>query len=458
MLKSFYTIYEKFFGGIITMSKYLKGLIIACLAVCMSVCLGIFAAACTNGEGEGEGAFPSSVSITVKLDDDTPVKDVWVGICAVKDDGTLGLCLTQVATNAQGVVTFALDESNGKNYEVHLSAASLPSGYIYADESGEAYGAEEGIRIDVTKTPSLTVKLKKTATATAVTLDTLTTAETGKSYAFTATEAGDYLVMVSKFSSAWKLDNVDRYSNFAEVTLAANASTTINVDANCSLLVSKAGAVGSLDNPYNLTLGTEQSFSIRLIMVRDPRGNESLSWGLYDGIHFSFTSTEAGTYKITVTSPFDGDEIEQVVSPVKDSAYPSSNDNGSWSDIKANTEYKIGLDTSGDYSSFTECDVINYTIKVEYVQGGGEDVNQDLSVGNNTITAAGEYYFETTDYGDYVITVSGLGEKSVWTVNNSPAEGNTSKTVTYDANTSWLAISVDGACTINIAKADSPAA
>ncbi len=435
------------------MSKYLKGLIIACLAVCMSVCLGIFAAACTDGNGEG--AFPSSVSITVKLDDDTPVKDVWVGICAVKDDGTLGLCLTQVATNAQGVVTFALDENNGKNYEVHLSAASLPSGYIYADANGEAYGAEEGIRIDVTKTPSLTITLKAAADSTEVTLDTLKPAKAGKDYTFTATEAGNYVVMISKLSSAWKLDNADQYNNFAEVTLAANASTVINVDVDCSVLVSKAGAVGSSENPYNLTLGTKQSFSIRLITVTG-RGGESLTWGLYDGINFSFTSAEAGNYKITLTSSFANDDIEPSVNPVEGYAYPNSNSDGTWGDIQASTAYKISLDTWSDYSTMHECDVINYTIKVEYVQGGGDVVSENLSLGDNTVTA-GEYYFETTDYGDYVITVSGLGEQDAWTVNNSTVAGN-SKTVTYDANTFMLSIWVEKNCTINIAKADTPAA
>jgi len=441
----------KFFGGI-TMSKYLKSIITACLAVCMAVCLGIFAAACTDGNDD---AFPSSVSITVKLDDGTPVKGVWVGICAVKEDGSLGLCLTQVTTNEQGVASFELDESNGKNYEVHLTAA-IPNGYIYADENGEAYSAEEGVRIDVTKTPSYTVTLKAAADSTEVTLDTLKTAKAGKDYTFTATEAGDYVVMVSKLSAAWKLDNADQHKNFAEVTLTANASTTINADVDCSLLVSKAGAVGSSENPYALTLGTEQKFSIRLITITG-RGGASLTWGLYDGINFNFTSSEAGNYKITVKSSFTNDDIEASVRPVEGFAAPSTNDDGTWGDIQASTAYKISLDTWSDYSTFNECDEINYTIKVEYVQDGGEVVSQDLAVGDNKVTA-GEYHFKTTEFGDYVITVSGLDDKSIWTVNNTPVEGNTSKTVTYDANTSMIAISVDKACTINIAKADSPAA
>ncbi|MDE7082255.1 MAG: hypothetical protein K2O89_00950 [Clostridia bacterium] len=145
------------------MSKHLKILLTACLAACMAVCLGIFAAACNPNDGNGDGSgdtFPSSVSITVVLDDDTPVKDVWVGICIVKDDGSLGACLQQVATNAQGVATIAIDEENGKNYEIHLSESSIPAGYLYADANGDPYG-EAGVRIDVTKNSSYTVKLTK---------------------------------------------------------------------------------------------------------------------------------------------------------------------------------------------------------------------------------------------------------------------------------------------------------
>ena len=130
------------------MSKYFKNLVVACLVVCMTVCLGVFATACTESD--------SSVSITVKLDDNTPVKDVEVQLCTT---GEPYVCLDSVFTNAQGVATFELDEANGKSYEVHI-LSGIPTGYKYADSNGTAY-TEGGMQINVSESSSYTITLVK---------------------------------------------------------------------------------------------------------------------------------------------------------------------------------------------------------------------------------------------------------------------------------------------------------
>ncbi|MDE6667938.1 MAG: hypothetical protein K2K38_06290 [Clostridia bacterium] len=141
------------------MSKYLKSLIAVCLIACMTVCLSLFAAACKND------SFPSSVSITVMCDEDTPAVDVTVQICTVPEDGDAGMCLDTIKTNAQGVATFELDEANGKNYEVHLY--NIPKGYQYVDETGAPY-ANAGKKIDVTESSSVTITLSKVESKTVI--------------------------------------------------------------------------------------------------------------------------------------------------------------------------------------------------------------------------------------------------------------------------------------------------
>ena len=142
------------------MSKYLKTLIITCLVVCMSVCLGIFAAACVGGGNDF--TYPSSIDVTVLLDDGTPAVGVGVQICTVADDGTSDSanCKLPVSTNAQGVASItSITEADGNKFEVHIS--SIPDTYkyySYVDDNGTRYEGT-GARIDVTKSNTATVKL-----------------------------------------------------------------------------------------------------------------------------------------------------------------------------------------------------------------------------------------------------------------------------------------------------------
>lgn len=127
----------------------------------MTACLGIFAAACDN---KPDDEFPTSVNVTVKLPDGTPAQGVWVQICVVGEDNTLGACLEPVETNAQGVatVTKGIEKEYGKIYEVHLTG--VPTEYQYVDANGTPYEKLKGKRVDITDPSTLTITL---ATATA---------------------------------------------------------------------------------------------------------------------------------------------------------------------------------------------------------------------------------------------------------------------------------------------------
>lgn len=139
------------------MSKHLKAFIVALLTVCMTACLGIFAAACDN---KPDDEFPTSISITVKLPDNTPAQGIWVQLCVVGADNTLGACLEPVETNAQGVatVTKGIEKEYGKIYEVHLTG--VPTEYQYVDANGTPYEKTKGKHVDITDTSTLTITLK----------------------------------------------------------------------------------------------------------------------------------------------------------------------------------------------------------------------------------------------------------------------------------------------------------
>ena len=141
------------------MSKYLKRLITACLVVCMTACIGILAAACNDGD---DFTYPDSINVTVLLDDGTAATGVSVQICTVNDDGTAdgAKCKLPKATNAQGVASVAVTESDGYKFEVHIT--SIPAAYAnykYVDADGTPYAEGAGARIDVTKSNAITVKL-----------------------------------------------------------------------------------------------------------------------------------------------------------------------------------------------------------------------------------------------------------------------------------------------------------
>lgn len=134
--------------------KKLKLIILLCLTACIAVAACLFSA-CTNENNEPV----SAITVTVKLPDGSPAVGADVGICSVKGDKG-GMCLNVVTVDkTTGSVTVELPESfieEADKYEIHITA---PAGYIYADESGNAYESLTGMRIPKTQ-GSVVITLK----------------------------------------------------------------------------------------------------------------------------------------------------------------------------------------------------------------------------------------------------------------------------------------------------------
>lgn len=142
------------------MSKKLKSLITVCLVLCLSVFIGVFAAACDDPKSD-------YLTITIKLDDNTPAEGVEANLCTL--NGSLVTCFDTApeVSDKNGVLKFnlkdvgglgAFDVSDTTQFQIKLH--NLPTGYIYADDSGNAYAEGDGRIFDTTVTGySVTITL-----------------------------------------------------------------------------------------------------------------------------------------------------------------------------------------------------------------------------------------------------------------------------------------------------------
>lgn len=113
------------------MAKKLKITLIACLTVCLAAFVAIFAA-CDNNNDDSAGDTPSdgtvTYSITVEYEDGTiPSTDLRIAVqlCAVRDDGTQGLCLTPVMIDENGVAEFVIDVASLSEINDEISADTV---------------------------------------------------------------------------------------------------------------------------------------------------------------------------------------------------------------------------------------------------------------------------------------------------------------------------------------------
>lgn len=427
------------------MSKLLKSILVASLVACMTVCLGLFAAACNNTPEDTDKYF----TVTVVLPDGnkTPVKDAEVAICTM--NGSILTCLDGVKTDENGVaksnITSPVDYSDTTKFLVKIH--DLPDGYIYADEDGNAYGSDEGVIVDTAVSGfSVTVTLtaKPTAPSATLSLDTPVAVATAGGAKFTASKAGTYLFTVSNFEESWTLGEITQSENLAELEMTANQVVEISVDADCKIMVNDLATLNTMDAPDTATLSTPVNFSVMLISTFSRTQRDYVTtWGLYDGsYHLNFTSNEAGNYKVSFTSSFANDDVAVNVTPLNSYTYPSTLDNNVFGDIVANEDYQVELSASDtDYSSLTPGDVINYTVTIEHIEDGDiggdtEGVNIALTLGNNNVPALmfdspATCTFNGTANANYTVTVTlNAGD---WSVNKNTIMTQ-STTVTADEN------------------------
>ena len=115
------------------MTKTIKTALLLCLSLCVATFVLVFAACSNNNDSQNDGTY----TVTILYEGGTPVSDVDVQLCVQNEDGTLGLCLTPVSTNASGVATIEVDYESldiSEDAIFHIQINRLP-GYT-ADVEG----------------------------------------------------------------------------------------------------------------------------------------------------------------------------------------------------------------------------------------------------------------------------------------------------------------------------------
>lgn len=145
----------------------------------MTLCLCLFAAACSDDNDDDNGKVDKSrFKVTVLLPDNSPAVGVSVGICSM--DGTHKQCLQPVSTDSNGVASIDIsDYGDTTEYLVHVS--NLPDGYAYVDENGTPYNPDDqmaGARVKVSNGYSYTVKLKATTQSPTISVELANTSAT----------------------------------------------------------------------------------------------------------------------------------------------------------------------------------------------------------------------------------------------------------------------------------------
>ncbi|MDE7168375.1 MAG: hypothetical protein K2O28_05975 [Clostridia bacterium] len=442
------------------MSKYLKSLITACLVICMTVCLGIFAAACTGGSEGGDGGettLPTSVSVTVLLDDGTPAVGVSVQICTVSDDGTANTanCKLPKATDAQGVATIDIAKTDGNNFEVHvLSIPDTYAYYSYVDANGTPYAEGTGARVDITKSAKVTVKLavvsitdKLSEGTNIVKLDAITDTLTVKA---NIESAGWY--KVTSYTNAFLLSgtgfNLTNDNNEVNLYLNPNDELTFSfVETEEPELLFTVGlaaheADGTEDKPLPAVIGSQYVISLAAegtVYITNDTVNSRAAAALdVTGNNFYVVYGEEIYYNeaFTLNAPeTDGDKLvpETIeVSTAEGDAgvvtlyFAEHVDGGDTSDLPALTldksvtisgadfftavTYTLTIEEDGAYlfdTEIAEADIIINT----FLENGAASMDNALEATNGAYTlTAGTYYVSFYNNGPVKVSWTEGGE------------------------------------------------
>lgn len=423
------------------MSKLLKGILTASLVICMTVCVGLFASACD--EPDNNKYF--TVTVVLPDNDNAPVQGAEVAICTM--NGSILACLDTIVTGSDGVAKFNLttpvDYSDTTQFLVKVH--NVPAGYIYADGNGTEYDSDEGEIFDIVALNSSSVTITLTRKVTAVAADTVTEVSDNAICRFTATKAATYHFTVSNFDESWKLNEDAKDNNFASLNLKANETAEFIVDADCKVLVRDVADLNTMDSPADYTLGETENFNVMLVYGYD-YGNYGMrmGWGTPDGNYsLVFTTEAAGKYRVTLTSSYSGDSVGVSLIPLESYELPTSVNNVDFSHVHANEQYRLQISGENNYTGLKAGDVIDYTVKLEYVgpdsEEGGDETNipVNLILGENNIPSLtygvmqATCTYNGTANAKYTVTVT--LQATEWSVNNEIIMTQ-STTVTADAN------------------------
>lgn len=135
------------------MRKLLKRIALATALVLAAVCLGAFAAACTDEKDE-------TYTISVEYADGTPVDGTKTGmqvqVCLwIEATETVGKCYGTFNVGADGKATVPLGEQGyfklEDNTSYHWQVNNVPEGYTY-EEHGYVVKTPQNVKIVLTKT------------------------------------------------------------------------------------------------------------------------------------------------------------------------------------------------------------------------------------------------------------------------------------------------------------------
>ncbi len=274
------------------MKRHFKSLIAACIAVCMVVCIGLFATACDDTTDKDHFV------VTVQDEDGKGIANVGVQICA--NDGALTACLMDVFTNADGVSTIDISECVGAtNFTIHLNG--IPAGYIF--EAGQ-----DGVTVYVKDGYSTTITLKK-GSANLPTPDIQTfninLENTGakQKVAPIIDEAGLYdLRSTNSFTVSEERFNLSEGYNSVLLYLEPNSifsigTATEETNFSCVLLKPSASTTDGKTKPHIvsegsaivLKLGANESAKF---INPETHNNREGSNAIVDGINFKATMNE----------------------------------------------------------------------------------------------------------------------------------------------------------------------
>ncbi len=134
------------------MTKKLKVAFLACLTLCIALFAFVFAA-CDGGNGGNDNTNDGIITytVTVEYEDGTaPSTDLRISVqlCAVRDDGSLGLCLTPVQIDENGVAVIEIDvhtlsQTSSDITEdtiYHIQVNRVPDTHTYNQELNTSVG------------------------------------------------------------------------------------------------------------------------------------------------------------------------------------------------------------------------------------------------------------------------------------------------------------------------------
>ena len=234
-----------------------------------------------------------------------------------------------------------------------------------------------------------------------------------------------------------------------EFAVAAGKTFSVKaVDSTKYVVLNFAGPVSRT----TVNVGESKDFEVSLINTADG-DKETLQW-ISSTYYVVFTPSEAGFYKINVSSDFDGDAlyISQIGSDIH---YPAASDKSAESGkayysvfkLRANETYMAFVSSSSNFAGKAEGDSVVYTATVEKVAPVYKEITLNSS-NKAELDKDFAYSYTVPAFGNYAVTVS---DASVaWYLNGDEYTQASGTVAVNEGDVITLDTRVD--CTVTIEK------